>query len=122
MPLVTVCLRLHQPFRLSPDEATFLWDQKNSEVFHRAAERCYLPMIRTFTDLVRTHPNFKLSFSISGTFLDQAELYEPAVVGALQDLERSAGHHGQVEFLEETYYHSLVSFFPDPEKTEFKEQ
>jgi len=122
MPLVTVCLRLHQPFRLSPDDATFLWDQKNSEVFQHGARQCYLPLIRMFTELVREHPNFKISFSVSGTFLEQAELYEPAVVEALRELEHSASHQGQVEFLEETYYHSLVSFFPDPEKTEFKEQ
>jgi glycogen synthase len=122
MPLVTVCLRLHQPFRLSPDDATFLWDQKNSEIFQHGAQRCYLPLIRMFTELVKEHPNFKISFSISGTFLEQAELYEPAVVEALRELEHSASHHGQVEFLEETYYHSLVSFFPDPQKTEFKEQ
>ncbi|RPJ38299.1 MAG: hypothetical protein EHM35_04830, partial [Planctomycetaceae bacterium] len=122
MPLVTVCLRLHQPFRLSPDDATFLWDQKNSEIFQQGAERCYLPLTRMFTELVREHPNFKVSFSISGTFLEQADLYEPAVLNALRELERSASHQGQVEFLEETYYHSLVSFFPDPEKTEFKEQ
>ncbi len=122
MPLVTVCLRLHQPFRLSPDDATFLWDQKNSDVFQQAAERCYLPLIRLFTELVRAHPNFKISFSISGTFLEQAELYEPTIIGDLRELLRGATHQGQVEFLEETYYHSLVSFFPDPEKTEFKEQ
>jgi len=122
MPLVTACLSLHQPFRLSPDDATFLWDQKNSEIFRQGAARCYLPLIQMFTELVRAHANFKVSFSISGTFVEQAELYEPAVIGALQELERSASHRGQVEFLEETYYHSLVSFFPDPEKTEFKEQ
>lgn len=122
MPLVTVCLRLHQPFRLSPDDTTFLWDQKNSDVFRHGAQRCYLPTIRMFTELVRTQPNFKLCLSLSGTFLEQAELYEPAVIDDLRELLHSAGHHGQVEFLEETYYHSLVSFFPDPGKTEFKEQ
>ncbi len=122
MPLVTVCLRLHQPFRLSPEEATFLWDQKNREIFQHGAQQCYLPLTRMFTELVREHSNFKISFSVSGTFLEQAEFYEPAVIDALRNLERSAGHQGQVEFLEETYYHSLVSFFPDPEKTEFKEQ
>jgi glycogen synthase len=122
MPLVTVCLRLHQPFRLSPDDATFLWDQKNSEIFQHGARQCYLPLIQMFTELVREHSNFKISFSISGTFLEQAELYEPGVVDALRELEHSASHQGQVEFLEETYYHSLVSFFPDPKKTEFKEQ
>lgn len=122
MPLVTVCLRLHQPFRLSPEDATSLWEQRNREIFQQEAQRCYLPLTRMFTELVRSHANFKISFSISGTFLEQAELYEPAVIDALRELEQSAGHRGQVEFLEETYYHSLVSFFPDPAKTEFKEQ
>jgi alpha-amylase len=119
---VTVCLRLHQPFRLSPDDATSLWDQRNHDIFLQKAQRCYLPMTRLFTELVETHPNFKISCSISGIFLEQAELYEPGVVDALRGLLHSATHHGQVEFLEETYYHSLVSLFPDPEKAEFKEQ
>jgi len=122
MPLVTVCLRLHQPFRLNPDDTTFLWDQKNSEIFRQGTERCYLPLTRMFTELVGSHPDFKVSFSMSGTFLEQAELYEPAVIDYFRELLQSADHHGQVEFLEETYYHSLVSFFPDPAKTEFKEQ
>ncbi|OHB65583.1 MAG: hypothetical protein A2Y76_12295, partial [Planctomycetes bacterium RBG_13_60_9] len=122
MPLVTVCLRLHQPFRLSADNATFFWDQKNSEVFQQEAERCYLPITRLLGELVRAHPNFKISCSISGTFLEQAELYQPAVIDALRDLLHCASHQGQVEFLEETYYHSLAAFFPDPQKTEFKEQ
>ena len=122
MPLVTICLRLHQPFRLSPENATSLWDEKNREVFTRRAELCYLPITRMFTGLVRTQPNFKISYSISGTFLEQAELYQPKVIDALRELLDSAGHRGQVEFLEETYYHSLASLFPDPEKTEFKEQ
>jgi glycogen synthase len=122
MPLVTTCLRLHQPFRLSPDNTTFFWDQKNREIFLQNAERCYLPMIRTFTDLVNGHPNFKIGCSISGTFLEQAEQYQPAVIDALRQLRHTASHHGQVEFLEETYYHSLASFFPDPQKTEFQEQ
>jgi glycogen synthase len=122
MPLVTTCLRLHQPFRLSPDNTTFLWDQKNSEIFLRNAEGCYLPMIHTFTDLVNTHPNFKIACSVSGTFLEQAELYQPAVIGALRELLHAASHRGQVEFLEETYYHSLACFYPDPQKREFQEQ
>jgi len=101
MPLVTICLRLHQPFRLSPENATSLWDEKNREVFTRRAELCYLPITRMFTGLVRTQPSFKISCSISGTFLEQAELYQPKVIDALRELLDSAGHRGQVEFLEE---------------------
>lgn len=122
MPLVTICLCLHEPFRLSPEDPTTFWDEKNRDVFTRRAELCYLPITRMFTGLVRTQPGFKISYSISGTFLEQAEMYQPEVIEALRELLKSAGHRGQVEFLEETYYHSLASFFPDPEKAEFKEQ
>ena len=122
MPLVTICLGLHEPFRLSPEDPTSFWDEKNRDVFTRRAELCYLPVTRMFTGLVRTQPGFKISYSISGTFLEQAEMYQSEVIEALRELLEAAGHRGQVEFLEETYYHSLASFFPDPEKAEFKEQ
>lgn len=122
MPLVTLCLRLHQPFRLSPDETTLLWDEKNREIFLERAEQCYLPTTRMFTELVKERSAFRISYSISGTFLEQAELYQPEVIAALRTLLESAGHDRQVELLEETYYHSLVSVFADPRKSEFKEQ
>ena len=41
---------------------------------------------------------------------------------ALQDLYAAGEKNGQVEFLDETYYHSLTSLFEDPHKTEFREQ
>lgn len=122
MPLVSLCFRLHEPFRLSPDGATFLWDDKNEAVFAQRAERCYLPTTRLLADLVRTHVDFKICCCLSGTFLEQAALYQPEVITALQELFDAGRHTRQVELLEETYYHSVASFFADPGKTEFKEQ
>jgi len=122
MPLVTLCLRLHHPFRLSPDATTFLWDEKNREIFAQRAERCYVPALRLFADLVKTYPDFRVAYATSGTFLEQAEQYQPDVLEALRTLLASAGHERQVELLEQTYYHSYVSGFADPRKTEFKTQ
>jgi len=48
---------------------------------------------------------FKVAFSISGIALDQLELYAPEVIESFQKLART----GSVEFLAETYSHSLVS-------------
>ena len=122
MPLVTLCLRLHQPVRLSPDEAASLWNEKNREIFVQQAEQCYLPMLRLFADLIGTHPDFRVAYVVSGTFLEQAEQFQPEVIEGLRGQLDAAGHNRQVEFFEQTYYHSLVSAFSDPRKTEFQNQ
>ena len=122
MPLVSLCFRLHEPFRLSPDGATFLWDDKNQALFAQRAERCYIPTTRLLADLVRSHVDFKISYCLSGTFLEQAALYQPEVITALQELFDAGRQTRQVELLEQTYYHSVASFFADPGKNEFKQQ
>ncbi len=122
MPLLTLCFQLHQPFRLQPDGTALFWDEKNREIFTRKAERCYLPTIQMFSDLVRDHYDFKICLSISGTFLEQAELYQPEILGVLKGLLHLGSETRQVEFLEQPYYYSYASFFADPCKTEFKEQ
>jgi glycogen synthase len=122
MPLLTLYFQLHQPFRLHPDRDRFLWDEKNREVFLKVSEKCYLPATHLFTKLIREYPDFKIVFSMSGTFLEQAELYRPEVIVALRKLREAGEARNQVEFLEETYYHSLASLFGDPKKKEFREQ
>lgn len=122
MPLLTLYFQLHQPFRLHPDREEFLWDQLNKDVFLKVSEKCYLPATRLFIELIKQYPDFKITLSMSGTFLEQAELYRPEVIKALRDLREAGEARHQVEFLEETYYHSLASLFADPEKREFREQ
>lgn len=130
MPLLTLCFQLHQPFRLHPDPAqssatggtASFWEEKNREIFIRRAQRCYLPTLGLFSDLVRGHFDFKIALAVSGTFLEQAEQYQPEVIAALQNLFDIGRDTRQVEFLQQPYYHSYTSLFVDPKKIEFKEQ
>ena len=122
MPLAMFYFQLHQPFRLHPERGKFLWDDKNREIFLKVAEKCYLPATQMFTELISAHPSFKITLSMSGTFLEQAELYQPDVIRALQKLLDAGQKKDQVEYLDETYYHSLTSLFEDPLRLEFREQ
>jgi glycogen synthase len=122
MPLLTLYFQLHQPFRLHPDGVTLLWEEKNREIFTRRAQKCYVPTLRLFADLVHAHYDFKISLGLSGTFLEQAESYQPEVIDVLKGLLNVGQNTRQVEFLEQPYYYSAASFFADPHKVEFKEQ
>ncbi|MDR3559453.1 MAG: glycoside hydrolase family 57 protein, partial [Candidatus Pacebacteria bacterium] len=70
---------------------------------------------RILLEMIRQHPEFKISFSFSGVFLEQLEMFMPEVLASFQELVAT----GNVEILDETYYHSL-SFLYSPE--EFKHQ
>jgi glycogen synthase len=122
MALATFYFQLHQPFRLHPDRDKFLWDENNREIFEKVSEKNYLPATRMFTELIADNHGFKITFSMSGTFLEQAQMYKPEVIRCLQELFDAGKDRNQVEFLEETYYHSLVSLFDDPERLEFRDQ
>ena len=114
--------QFHHPFLLHPERDKFLWDERNRELFTDKARQCYLPAIRTLTSLVGKRPEFKLTVGLSGTFLDQAELYQSELIKALQDLLDTGREGERVEFLDETHYHSLASLFEDPRKQEFRDQ
>lgn len=123
MPILTFYFQLHQPCRLNPDRNAFLWDELNEEVFVKVASKCYLPAVDMFGELVGRHSGFKITLGMSGIFLQQAEAYMPEVVTALQRLfDAGNNEHRQVEYLDETYYHSLTSLFEDSEKREFRDQ
>jgi alpha-amylase len=122
MPLVTFYFQLHQPQRLHPDGTTFLWEDENEKVFQKVADKCYVPATRLLVHLIKTYPAFKVCLCMSGTFLDQAQRYSPQVIDLLRDLHEAGSVHRQVEFLDETFYHSLTGLFADPDKTEFRAQ
>ena len=122
MPLVTFYFQLHQPFRLHPDRDRFLWDEKNKDVFLKVADKCYLPAFSLFTELIADNPSFKITLSMSGTFLEQAELYNYQVIKSIQDLLDAGRKLQQVEILDETHFHSLAGLFADPDKQEFRDQ
>ena len=122
MPLVTFYFQFHQPFGLHPAREKFLWDEVNRETFLRFSELCYLPALGLFTEIIKKSPLFKITLGLTGTFLEQAELYRPEVVTALSELLDAGAVNSQIECLDETYYHSLVSLYADPKKKEFRDQ
>jgi len=78
----------------------------NKSIVERVTKKSYLPMNQLLLDLIEKHgKDFKVSFSITGLALEQFEKYAPEVVDSFKKLAKT----GQVEFLGETYAHSLAS-------------
>ncbi len=123
--MVSVCMyfHVHQPFRLAHynvfdigNNSDYFDDEKNKEIIQKVAKKCYLPTNKILLDLIRQHHgNFKVSFSITGVIMDQLERWAPEVLDSFKELAST----GCVEFVGETYYHSLAFLFS---KKEFREQ
>jgi alpha-amylase len=121
----SVCLyfQVHQPFRLRTyrffdigKNHDYFDDYANRFIMQQVAEKCYLPANEVLLGLIKTFgKEFKASFSISGTALDQFEMYAPKVLESFQNLAKT----GSIEFLTETHSHSLASL---KNKKEFSEQ
>lgn len=121
----TICFyfQIHQPFRLKRyrffdigNDHYYYDDFQNEEIMHRIAERCYIPANKAILEMIKSsNGKFKVTFSISGTALEQMEIYAPEVIDSFKELAAT----DNVEFLAETYAHSLSSL-GDPE--EFKDQ
>lgn len=121
----SICLyfQVHQPFRLKRyrffdigNDSYYYDDYANRSIMQKVARNSYLPANQILLDLIeRNGGKFKLSFSISGTAMEQFEWYAPEVLQSFKKLADT----GKVEFLAETYSHSLVSL--QTEKA-FKEQ
>ena len=121
----SVCFyfQVHQPDRLRQfrffdigNDYHYLDDFANRTIVRRVAERCYLPANRLLHDLILRHNGaFKVAFSISGVAIEQFERYAPEVIDSFKALAAT----GCVEFLAETYSHSLASL---ASTSEFKKQ
>ena len=105
--------QVHQPFRLKKyrffdigNDHSYYNDYENRTIMRKVAEKCYLPANQLMLDLVNEYgDNFKIAYSLSGTVIDQFELYAPDVLESFQKLFAT----GRVELLDETYSHSLSS-------------
>jgi len=105
--------QVHQPFRLRKyrffeigADHYYYDDYHNNYIMNRVAKKCYLPTNRLLLQLIKEYGcRFKVSFSISGVALEQFELYAPEVLDSFRELAQT----GCVEFLAETYSHSLSS-------------
>ena len=111
----TLCFyfQIHQPVRLRRyrffdigKRHDYFDEYVNRSTIRRITERCYLPMNQLIMDLIKRYgTNFKVSFSISGSALEQFALHAPEVIESFKELAKT----GSVEFLAETYAHSLAS-------------
>ena len=123
--MVGVCFyfQVHQPWRMRHysvfdigKRSDYFDEEKNREIANKVAQKCYLPMNQVIFDLIQKHKGaFKVAFSITGTALEQFQQYCPEVLESFKRLAAT----GQVEFLAETYYHSLSAL---KSKEEFKGQ
>ncbi len=119
---LNVYFQVHQPRRLRPlgffdigsEEANFD-DALNRNIIRKVAKKCYQPVNLMLLRLLHQHPNLRITFSISGVALEQLEKYCPAVLESFRMLAAT----NSVEFLGETYYHSLCSL---TDQHEFKYQ
>ncbi len=115
--------QVHQPYRLRTyrffdigEKHDYFDDYNNGFIMRKVAEKNYLPMNALLLDLIKEYGDaFKVSFSISGTALDQFRQYAPDVLESFKRLAET----GNVEFLAETYSHSLSSL---KSKEEFTNQ
>ncbi|MDN5275784.1 MAG: alpha-amylase [Candidatus Saccharibacteria bacterium] len=125
---VVLYLHVHQPLRIrnysvfdtavshdyfddpSPDT-----DRNNERVFRKVADKSYRPMNALLEKLLAEQPDFRVSFSITGTFLEQAEKWGPDIIESFKRIVNS----GRAEIVAETYYHSLAFFYS---REEFERQ
>ncbi len=121
----SICLyfQVHQPTRLRlyrffdiGKDSHYYDDFTDRTILRRVAERCYLPMNQLLLDVINSHKGeFKVAFSITGSVIEQFDRYAPEVIESFRKLAAT----GSVEFLGETYYHSLASI---ANEGEFKHQ
>lgn len=125
---ITLYLHVHQPWRVRKysifdtathhdyfDESDRSTERNNETVFRKVADKSYRPMNALLEKLLNEHPDFKFSLSITGTFLEQAEMWAPDVIESFKRLVDT----GRVEIVAETYQHSLAFFYS---REEFERQ
>ena len=119
MKTIALYFKIHQPFRLKRyrffdigNDHYYYDDFANEEIISRIAQSSYIPTAKTLLKMLSdSHNEFKCTISISGTAIEQLQLAVPEFIELLKKLADT----GKVEFLSETYSHSLASL-EDPEE------
>jgi alpha-amylase len=125
---IVLYLHVHQPFRIRKytvfdtarkhdyfSDSSATSDSNNKQVFLKVVEKSYKPMNKLLERLLATYPDFKVSFSITGTFIEQAQQWAPEILDSFRRLVAT----GRVDIVGETYYHSLAFFYS---RDEFERQ
>lgn len=119
MKSVCFYFKIHQPYRLKRyrffdigNDHYYYDDFADDEIITRIARNSYMPMADTLLEMInRGNGDFKCALSISGTAIEQLQMYVPECIDKLRQLADT----GCVEFLSGTYSHSLASL-EDPEE------
>ncbi len=121
--MASVCcyFQLHQPYRLRrysvfDADTNYFDDNRNEHILQRVCEKCYLPATELMLEQVKAYDGrFRISYSLTGLVLEQLREHSPRMIALLQELAAT----GCVEFLSETYHHSLAFLYS---RDEFAEQ
>ncbi len=127
--MASVCFyfQVHQPLRIKKykvfdigEDSNYFNDESESSlnnrwIMDRVSYKSYLPTNQLLLELLDRYPDFRISFSLSGIFLEQIENDFPEVLKSFQRLVET----GRAEILSETYYHSLSFLYS---REEFRKQ
>lgn len=119
MPSVSFYFQVHQPYRLkkytifdAEHDQHYFDEQKNREIMQKVAHKCYLPTNKLLLEMIHQyHGKFRVAFSLTGTAIEQFAKYAPEVLASFRQLALT----GCVEFMAETYAHSISSLFDEAE-------
>lgn len=119
MKSVCFYFKIHQPYRLKRyrffdigNDHYYYDDFANDDIITRLAQTSYIPFANTLLEMIEKYGDeFKCAISISGTCIEQLQVYVPEFIELLKKLVKS----GNVEILGGTYSHSISSV-EDPEE------
>ncbi len=127
--MTSICMyfEVHQPMRLNrfsvfnignnAGTSNYFNNKLNHEIFEKVAKKCYLPTNNLLLNLINEFDGkFRISFSLTGTFVEYCERFMPSVIDSFKKLFAT----GAVDMIEETYFHSLSGLYDDLD--EFEEQ
>lgn len=116
---IALYLHVHQPYRVRGytifdigkrhDYFDAPYDDRtnNERIIHKVSEKSYIPTNRRLLQLLRNHPEFRVSMSITGTVIEQLERWAPHALQSFKELTDT----GRVEIVAETFHHSLAFFY-----------
>jgi len=113
MASIVFYFQVHQPFRLRryttfDSDKNYFDDRCNEEICRKVADKCYLPTNAVIQELIDRHDGkFRVSYCLTGTVIEQFQRWAPEVLDSFVAL----GKTGCVEFICETYYHSLAFLY-----------
>lgn len=122
MPKICLYFQIHQPWRLKNISVFDLGSQggyfsdhpdndRNKQIMSKVSDKSYVPMLALLSRLTKDLSDFRFSLSISGVAIEQMKNFSPIVLQMLSDLAVEK----RLEFLGETYYHSLASLYSSTE-------